>query len=196
LRQTRDGPAAAEEWSLIVGIDGPEPAVARQRRDIEALTRTAGATTWWTGPDDGSLWQTLQGRFRPFDAQRTTTAVIRVGTVRTHLRAVLDKLTQLEPRLNAPPELCARFGNGLIYARLALDGTAEQSAHLTRALTEVRSELASGRGYLTVESAPPVFKATFDCWGDLGPQMEIMAGLKRAFDPRRVLNPGRFIAHL
>jgi FAD/FMN-containing dehydrogenase len=30
----------------------------------------------------------------------------------------------------------------------------------------------------------------------VGPQAEVMAGLKRAFDPRRVLNPGRFVHHL
>ena len=60
----------------------------------------------------------------------------------------------------------------------------------------MRRDLAAERGYLVVESAPPAFKAQFDCWGDVGPQAEVMAGLKRAFDPRRVLNPGRFVAHL
>jgi glycolate oxidase FAD binding subunit len=196
LRQARVGPEGGEGWSLIVGIDGPEPAVARQRRDIDALSRAGGATAWWTGPDDGGLWQALQGRFRPHGAEQQERAVIRVGTVRTHVRAILDKITALGPWLNAPAELDARFGNGLIYASFPLNGTAEQSAHLTQTLTEMRAELASRHGYLAVESAPPAFKADFDCWGDLGPQTEVMVGLKRAFDPMRVLNPGRFIDHL
>ena len=72
----------------------------------------------------------------------------------------------------------------------------EEPADLIRALTEIRGDLASKRGYLVVESAPRAFKAWFDCWGDVGPQVEVMAGLKRAFDPRRVLNPGRFVHHL
>jgi hypothetical protein len=63
-------------------------------------------------------------------------------------------------------------------------------------LTEIRASLTAERGYLVVESAPPSFKMQFDCWGDVGPQAEVMAGLKHAFDPRRVLNPGRFIQHL
>jgi FAD/FMN-containing dehydrogenase len=67
---------------------------------------------------------------------------------------------------------------------------------LAQGLAEMRAQLASRRGYLVVESAPPAFKIHFDCWGELGPQTEVMVGLKRAFDPRRVLNPGRFIAHL
>jgi glycolate oxidase FAD binding subunit len=196
LRQTGDGPEGGGGWSLMVGIDGPELAVERQRREIEALSRAGRATTWWTGPDDGALWQALQSRFRPRGAEPTERAVVRVGTVRTHVRAILDEITELGSRLNAPTELSARFGNGLVYASFPLNRAGEQSAYLTEALTGMRVELASKRGYLVVESAPAAFKAHFDCWGDLGPQTEVMVELKRAFDPRRVLNPGRFIDHL
>jgi glycolate oxidase FAD binding subunit len=58
---------------------------------------------------------------------------------------------------------------------------------------EIRAQLAAMHGYLVLESAPSSFKAQFDCWGDVGPQAQVMGELKRAFDPRRVLNPGRFV---
>jgi len=196
LRQTVDAPEGGKGWSLIVGIDGAEPAVARQRREIDALSHAGGATAWRTGTDDGSLWQALLSRFRPDGAARIKCAVIRVGSVRTQVSAILDKLTELGSRLNAPPELSARVGNGLVYGSFPLNGDAEQLAYLTQMLTEMREGLTSARGYVVVESAPPAFKTRFDCWGDVGPQAEVMAGLKRAFDPRRVLNPGRFIHHL
>jgi glycolate oxidase FAD binding subunit len=196
LRQTLDGPEGGAGWSLMVGIDGAEPAVARQRRELDALSYAGGATACWTGPDDGSLWQALQSRFRPEGAERMERVAIRVGTVRTQVGAILDKLTELGSRLNAPPDLSASFGNGLIYGSFPLNGDGEPPAELTQGLTEMREDLASKRGYLVVESAPPSFKMQFDCWGDVGPQAEVMAGLKRAFDPRRVLNPGRFIHHL
>jgi FAD/FMN-containing dehydrogenase len=122
--------------------------------------------------------------------------VIRAGTVRTQVGAILDKLTALAARMNAPCELCARFGNGLVYGVFPLHGEGEEAADLAQVLTEIRGDLASKRGYLVVESAPPSLKARFDCWGDVGPQAEVMAGLKREFDPRRVLNPGRFVHHL
>jgi len=196
LRQSLDGPGGGEGWSLIVGIDGPEQAVARQRRAIEALSREGGATAWWTGVDDGRLWQALQSRLRPHGVERTARLAIRVGTVRTQVGAVLDRITELGMHLHLPVEITARVGNGLVYGTFPLNGDAEPSAHLTQALTEIRAYLAARRGYLVVESAPPSLKAQFDCWGDVGPQAEVMAGLKRAFDPRRVLNPGRFVHHL
>jgi len=196
LRQTLDGPEGGDGWSLIVGIDGAEAAVLRQRREIDALSHAGGATACWTATDDGGLWQALQGRFRPNARARMERVVIRAGTVRTAMGAILDRLTALAPRVKAPCELCARVGNGLVYGSFALNGEDEESAGLTRALTEIRGDLVAGRGYLVVESAPPAFKARFDCWGEVGPQAEVMAGLKHAFDPRRVLNPGRFVHHL
>jgi glycolate oxidase FAD binding subunit len=196
LRQTLDGAEGPEGWSLIAGIDGTEAAVVRQRREIDALSQAGEATSRWTGPDDGRLWQALQNRFRPDGTARMGRVVIRVGTVRTQVGAILDKLTALAGRLQTSVELCARFGNGLVYGVFPLHGEGEAAAALAQALTEIRRDLAEKRGYVVVESAPSSFKARFDCWGDMGPQAAVMAGLKQAFDPRRVLNPGRFVHHL
>jgi glycolate oxidase FAD binding subunit len=196
LRQSLDGPEGGDGWSLIVGIDGPEQAVARQLRDIDTLSRQGAATTCWAGKDDGGLWRALQRRFRPYGPASVEHVVMRLGTVRTQVEAILHKIAALEARLDTPVELAARFGNGLVYGNIPLNGALDQSAEVAQVLTELRADLASQRGYLVVESAPPRFKAHFDCWGDLGPQAEVMAALKHEFDPRRVLNPGRFVAHL
>jgi FAD/FMN-containing dehydrogenase len=138
----------------------------------------------------------VQRRFRPEGTAQTERVVLRVGTVRSQIGAILDKLTELGSRLSAPAELCARVGNGLVYGSFPLLADGEAPADWLLTLTGMRRDLASERGYLVVESAPPSFKTRFDCWGDVGPQVEVMAGLKRAFDPRRVLNPGRFVHHL
>jgi glycolate oxidase FAD binding subunit len=196
LRQDVHAADGAAGWSLLVGIDGTAAAVERQRRELDILSQACGALAWWTGTDDGSLWQALLNRFRPDRGAHIESVVIRVGTVRTQVGAILDKLTALSSHLDTAIELCARVGNGLVYASLRLNGAAEQFVSLMQALTEMRQRLTAERGYMVVESAPPAFKRQFDCWGDVGPQAEVMAGLKRAFDPRQVLNPGRFIAHL
>lgn len=193
LCQHLEGLQGAEGWSLLVGIEGTEQAVTRQVRDLQAICRHAGGVAYWSGVDDGRLWRALLSRFSAGGAHRLDHIVIRVGTVRTHAMATLTELLQLGSARPELLELTVRFGNGIIYGRIPLADDAAQAADLATALADIRAHLATTRGYVVVESAPPSFKAHFDCWGDAGPQVEVMGSLKAAFDPRRVLNPGRFV---
>jgi glycolate oxidase FAD binding subunit len=196
LQRALERSGGLEGWSVIIGVDGSPQAVNRQLHDLESLVREVGALAWQTWPDDGHLWQVLQRRFRVDGPARDGRVILRLGTVSTQVGMVLNRLTDLGLRLSTPVDLTARFGNGLVYASLTLDGTAEQLTQTAQALAELRGHLATLRGYVVVESAPASLKALFDCWGDLGPQAEVMASLKREFDPQRVLNPGRYIHHL
>lgn len=196
LGQASDGPDSAGVWSLLVGVDGVEQAVARQVRQLEGICREAGATAWWVGIDDGRLWTALQARFRPQGADRAHRIVIRIGTVLTHVMGVLARLEQIITPSDDMGELTARAGNGIIYASIPLNGDPARESQLALALRDLRASLAETRGYLEIESAPPSFKAQFDVWGEIGMQLEVMRGLKHAFDARRVLNPGRFVGGL
>jgi glycolate oxidase FAD binding subunit len=193
LRQQPTGSQGAEGWSLLVGFDGTEQAVTRQIRDFQAICQHSAGLAYWSGADDGSLWGSLLSRFNIGAANRLDHVVVRVGTVRTHVMATLTTLLQLESSLPDPIEVTVRYGTGIIYARIPLTADAVQSTALGAALANIRAQLATMRSYMVAESAPPSVKASFDCWGDLGPQVEVMRGLKAAFDPRRVLNPGRFV---
>jgi glycolate oxidase FAD binding subunit len=193
LHRNVAGPGRADGWTLLVGVDGVEPAVARQIRELQAIGQEIGMTAWWTDLDDGRLWRAIQARFRPQGNDRRERLVIRVGTIRSQVLPVLNALTQMGASLADRMELTARLGNGLLYASVPCPPDAVGMERLTRALTDLRQQLVALRGYLVVEGAPAPFKAQFDIWGDAGPQVGMMSALKREFDPQRVLNPGRFV---
>ena len=47
-----------------------------------------------------------------------------------------------------------------------------------------------------VHRLPDEWRGEVDRWGPAPPGMELMAGIKEALDPRRVLSPGRFVGGL
>jgi glycolate oxidase FAD binding subunit len=58
---------------------------------------------------------------------------------------------------------------------------------------EARSEAESAGGSLVLMAAPIEMRHELGAWGTPPPTLELMERLKNAFDPERVLNPGRFV---
>src|SRR5919106_3138504 len=48
LHRNVAGPGRADGWALLAGVDGVEPGVARQTRELQAICHDAGMTAWWT----------------------------------------------------------------------------------------------------------------------------------------------------
>jgi glycolate oxidase FAD binding subunit len=45
-----------------------------------------------------------------------------------------------------------------------------------------------------VQRCPPAWKRTLPVWGVPGNDVALMQKVKQAIDPRRLFNPGRFVA--
>ena len=46
---------------------------------------------------------------------------------------------------------------------------------------------------ITIENCPTEIKSNFDIWGEHNESIKIMENLKNQYDPKNILNPGRFI---
>ena len=76
----------------------------------------------------------------------------------------------------------------LSVLHLRLTGPVEKQAAL---VSEWRERLTLGRGSVVVRRATAELKALTDVWGSVGDTFEVMREVKRRFDPRATLNPGR-----
>jgi glycolate oxidase FAD binding subunit len=66
-----------------------------------------------------------------------------------------------------------------------------------RLVERVRGAVAGVGGHVMVRRAPRAVRRAVDPWGPVeGESMALMRALRDAFDPRRVLNPGRFVGSL
>jgi glycolate oxidase FAD binding subunit len=62
-----------------------------------------------------------------------------------------------------------------------------------RVIEELREIWVRRGGSLVVQKAPPSIKKRVDVWGPAGDYLGLTRQVKEKFDPRGVLNPGRFL---
>jgi glycolate oxidase FAD binding subunit len=74
---------------------------------------------------------------------------------------------------------------------LAFDGGDKQT--LTKTILSLRATEAVAGGSLVVLRCPADVQPYVDIWGPIGDSLPLMTRIKDQFDPRRILNTGRFV---
>ena len=69
----------------------------------------------------------------------------------------------------------------------------QQTGDIVAMVAEARQLATQVGGYALVECCPLEVKRGLDVWGSPGDGLPIMRRLKEQMDPRRILNPGRFV---
>jgi glycolate oxidase FAD binding subunit len=112
-------------------------------------------------------------------------------------------------RAGVPPADCAKASQAIreatprgvvtamaaTVANGALRGVfrAEMLGALVQSLAAAREALVSLGGYLVVMALPEAARDGIDVWGTPPDGLGVMQRLKAAFDPKGILNPGRFV---
>jgi len=126
-------------------------------------------------------------------AQRSTPAP---QGVRFRLAALPSKLPSCIAGLaRAGARIVAYPGLNLVYAGFSIGSSQDREAldRVFRVMSEIRSD---ARGEIVCESAPPCAKRERDVFSVSPDALSLMRALKTRFDPRGVLNPGRFAGGL
>jgi glycolate oxidase FAD binding subunit len=185
-----------EAWAAV-GFEGIREAVERQIAEIETLARSHGAEhiAILRGSGEAAFWQRLGRLALEVHAKGDRSIGIKVSvplTLTHEMSAAIDKHTAHE---NVVCFQLSHAGSGIVYAHLSLDEDLymRKEEPLIEMLHDVRNQAEAMDGSVVVMHAPPEFKGQVDVWGDVGGMLPLMQRLKRAFDPRAILNPGRYI---
>jgi len=165
----------AGRHAVVVLFEGFQDAVDRQVREI----RKGPCTQSLEIPKDKeeSLW----GQIRDLVPAETDTVRCKVSVPISNVR---DIAASCERHAAA---VLSHAGSGIVHA--VLSGDCERPAE---AVAELRRQAAELGGSLVVEMAPPELKAEVGVWGDVGSPRGLMQSIRQAFDPKGILNPGRF----
>ena len=175
-------------WLVAVLLEGREGTVRALAEETTSMIEAGGdaEAELVDGVESVEWWRHFLDVQSPWAAERE--ALVRCAVRPRATADAVRELLALENRgvvaLNA---VQASPGLGLVHCRVALppgDGA--------DALKLLQDELLAEVDNATVLAAAPDLKRGLDVWGRTPETLDLMRALKEQFDPKRVLNPGRF----
>ena len=189
----------AGSWLVAIEAAGHESVLARHERDLASISREAGAAAFISLEESqrDQLFACLS-EFQSIALAANRPAVIfRVPILPSAMPSLLEKIRSLADHHGLTCAILVRALGVVYVALLSPEQSPVESEELTRSalISCSRSmvDLFISQGALpAIERCPLDVKAALDVWPPPGPENEIAQRLKRVFDPREILSPGRF----
>ncbi len=182
-RSTVDRVSGTGSGVTAIRIEGPTPSVEARCASLRQLFEPAGDAEELHGRDSGALWREIGGvRLLPADAG----VLWRLSVPPTTAAGVVPEIARALPRASAVQAMFDWAG-GLIW--LAVEGVEDAAQGV------VRGAVAGGGGHATLIRAPEEIRRRVPVFHPRDPGLAALnARVKKGFDPRGILNPGRLSA--
>jgi glycolate oxidase FAD binding subunit len=171
-------PGELHAAAVVLGLAGIPEEVTEGRARVRELLRTREQHPVAVADGPG-LRQQLADVSR-----RSCAAVLRASTLPTEVGPAMEALARGGVRV------AAHFATGSVRAAVETADAAIALVH------ELRPSFEGNGGSLVVERGVPEVKARVQVWGEPGPGFPLMRSIKEAFDPDRLLAPGRQVGGL
>jgi len=182
-------------YAVVLRFGDVENSVRWQVEQLEKLWDglTAQGVIVGDAGEQSLVWQMLR-EDRPWLEQPAALNIkLKLNCLPSQIATMAERLEALRNELNAELRLKAHAGSGVIRAYLSYEESASAAARFSQQLENLRAALKPSRGTVIVESAPASLKAGIDVWGYDFKDKALMQQIRQQFDPRGILNPGRFV---
>ncbi len=166
--------------AAIIRFAGLASAVGRQLSDTDKWAREGKASRVESLDEDAALWARL------CDLVYDRPVVLKLSALPADLAGLANSAEQVAAAHGLTACLLAH-SVGILLVGLSGPGDA------IAAVAEMRAAAEARQARLVVQRASREVRAQVDVWGPVGSDLAIMQRLKKAFDPNRILNPGRFV---
>ena len=175
-------PANKGDWYIAVWCEGFEDSVVRQLHDSQAMAeRRSLVHETIRGSEHTRFWETI--RDFPLQAGRWVYRVnVPSGSTIDCLQTILSW-----SEVHEHPEIVGDIIMGVLWISVD-DG--DQGARL---FGKLMAKAQSYHGHAVVLAGPLDLKRKMDVWGSAPPGFSLMREIKRQFDPKELLNPGRLV---
>ncbi len=183
---------------LFMEIDGNKSAVTEQIERVNAICREKGGLDqeWNDDPaQKASIWSARQGlvpslsRVRP--GYRQIPIVEDFGVPMSRIPDTIDDIQAIGKKHGLEIATFGHIGDGNLHAVVLVDVRKDEEWETLRAIARDFIDLTlKYEGTLTAEHGLGMAKAPY-IREELGDGLDLMADIKRVFDPNNILNPGK-----
>jgi glycolate oxidase FAD binding subunit len=169
---------------LVVGLEGTADEVRWMLAQLGREWRELGVTATHSLHDDRAerLWNDLA----EFPSALATPLVIKASVLPSRTTRFAQLVLEMDPQAS----IQAHAGNGIVIARFARFEAGDISRGLIGRL-QPAAQSAGGNAVVLSSSLGSLTRQAV--WGGAGAATAWMASVKRQFDPKDLLNPGRFV---
>ena len=185
--------ASANRTELVVGFGGDPETVSWQLTQCQGIMEQNGAVG--VTIIEGESQQGLQAAVQEFpaDNRNTDMVVAKLNLKRTDISKIASQIADTDWARDV--QMMALLGSGVLYLTIPI-GSDTDVQSLAEILSKLRQSVIQVQGNLIIEAAPPELKQHIDVWGSVEGTLGLMKQIKAKFDPKGLLNPGRFVSSI
>ena len=186
------------ECILFIEIDGNRQAVRENIEKINKISKECkGLNNQWD--DDPAkrlkMWAGRQGLVPSLSKIKRGAKLIPFvedfGVPMSKIPETIRELQKIRDKYNFPIPIFGHIGDGNLHATLIIDGRNKEEWEKVRKIAQDFIDLTlKYKGTLTAEHGIGLAKAPF-IHQELGLSHEVMKTIKKALDPKNILNPGK-----
>jgi FAD/FMN-containing dehydrogenase len=176
------------EWQIVLRATGSDNILARYARELgSAVTRTL------EGAAEEEFWGWISHFEESVLARHRNAMVLYTHLAIQNVGPALQALQRVAPDYNLIPAAVGRAATGnLVLALMPLSVDPPSAMQYANCVSALRGMLPPGSS-AEVAHCPKEAKPHFDVWGTTPTDVNMMRAVKRAIDPKNILNRGRFI---
>jgi glycolate oxidase FAD binding subunit len=175
---------------LAVRLAGRPMTLKRQVDECTSLYRRAGAATVVKLDDTESAAVWRQAADFGLDDKTTPLLTARASVPPAEVPGLADALERASENGPLRPAIVSQPG----YGTVAVHWFGEDAA--VDKLQRARQAVHQADGRMIVERCPIDVKSQLDVWDEVGEPLATMRRMKNQYDPKGVLNPGRFAGRI
>lgn len=176
-------------YTIAISFEDVETSVQYQEEMIKALTPPHSKLTILHKREAQKFWeQFYELRLNEQDSGKETTAVLKIGVVNLDVMKVMKEAVTLQDLKNVAIEAHGGLGHGLCQVKI--NGA---KVDVVDTINELRKTVESIGGYAIVRHLPFSIRKEVNVWGEKPSYFSLLEGIKAKVDPKRILNPNRFV---